>query len=112
VLTKKSFSLFIYFISVFILLGGCATGRGTRGLVSDLGTGTSEYRGITGEIRDGQAELGITGARIEERSGELERSISRGAETIQSIRAIIQQVRGRPVEAALVEEWRNRQSEK
>ncbi|MDR2729534.1 MAG: hypothetical protein LBB81_01390 [Treponema sp.] len=96
---------YLVFINLALFISACSTGRGT--ILSDIGNGATEYRDIAGEIGDGQAELGITGARIEERSRELEQSISRGAETIQDIRTIIQQVRNRPVDADLIEKWRN-----
>lgn len=123
-LIKKNIFLFIYFISVFVLLGGCATGRGTRGLVSDLGNGTSEYRAIQDDIRSGETELAITGTKLEGESRELrgeigqigdgirelEQAISGSQGDAEEVGAIIQQVRGRPVDAAFVEEWRNRRS--
>lgn len=95
----------VFIVFIALLVGGCATGRGK--LVSDIGNGAAEYRNIAGQIGEGQAELGITGARIEERSRELEQSIIRGAETIQGVREIIQRVRKRPIEPDCYEEWRN-----
>jgi hypothetical protein len=91
-----------------LLIGGCATSRG-RTLVSDLGNGATEYRAIQGEIREGEADLAIAGAKIEEELGNLEQSIgaSQGAE--QEIGDIIQRIRNRPVDTAFIEEWRNRQ---
>jgi uncharacterized protein YlaI len=96
---------YLVFIILALLVCGCSTGRGA--ILSNIGDGATEYREIAGRIGDGQAELGITGARIEERSRELEQSISRGAETIQDIGTILQQIRNRPIDAYLIEKWRN-----
>jgi len=96
---------------VILFFGGCATGRGTGAVVSDLGNGTAEYRAIQGEIRSGETELAITGTKIEAGLGELERSISGSQGAEQEIRDIIQQVRARPVDPDLIEEWKNRQTE-
>jgi len=103
----RKIKIILVFIIMALLIGGCATSRGTGEMVSDIGDGATEYRDIAGQIGEGQAELGIAGARIEERSRELEQAIVRGAETIQDIRAIIQRVRTRPVNPAIIEEWRN-----
>ena len=109
-----------YFICffVFVMFGGCATGRGAGAVVSDFGNGASEYLAIQGDIREGETELAITGAAIEYRSehiasglNELERSISSSQGAEQEIDAIILRVRARPVDPSLIEEWRNRQAE-
>ena len=100
-----------YLIGLICLLGCCATGRGAGSLVSDLGSGTAEYREIQGDIREGETELAITGTRIEAGLGELERSISSSQGTEQEIDDIIQRVRARPVDPDLIEEWRNSRSE-
>ena len=113
---RKIKIIFVFFMALFV--GGCATSRGTGAVVSDLGIGASEYRAIQGELREGEAELAITGTAIEHRSGHiasgiagLEQAISASQGTEQEIGDIIQRVRARPVDPDLVEEWRNRRSE-
>jgi hypothetical protein len=100
---------------------GCATRRGNGPLVSDLGNGTAEYRGIQEEQRGRETDLAITGKGIEDESrelriqigeigtgiGELEQSIIRSAGNEQSIDGILQSVRARKLDPALYEEWRN-----
>jgi len=78
------------------LIFGCVI-SGCRTTVPRVGEPATEYRAVAGEIGAGQAELGITGARIEERSASLEQAISGGAGTIQEIRRIIQQVRNQTI---------------
>jgi len=99
----------------FLFCSGCTT---SRGMVSDLGNGTEEYRGIQSEIRDGETDLAITGTRIEDESREigdgireLEQSISGGQGAAEEIGAIIQRIRARAVDFSIIEEWRNRRSE-
>ena len=112
---------------VVIALGGtgCKTPGGTRRLVSDLGDGATEYRAIQGAIRNGEAELAITGKSIEDESRELRSEIheigdgirelesaiigSQGAE--QDFATIIRKIRSRKVDPYLVEKWRNRHAE-
>jgi len=81
-------------------------------VVSDLGDGTTEYRAVQGEIRAGETELALTGARIETGLGEFERSISASQGAEQEIGKILQQIRNRPVDAAFIEEWKNRRTGK
>jgi hypothetical protein len=85
-------------IVVFILsISFCSSCKSTGTVVSDFGTPNTEYRNQSNEIREGQAELGITGQRIEDRSQYLEQSIKDGAATIQDIRNVLQQVRNQPL---------------
>ena len=115
----------LFYLGCIVLLGGCTTtGRGSRGLVFDLGDGTAEYRTIQGDIRNGETELAITGTKLEGESRELrneigqigggirelEQAISGSQEDAEEVGAIIQRVRTRPVDPAFVDEWRNRQS--
>jgi len=96
-------------ICTVLLCSGCATRRGV--VVSDLGNGTADYRAIQSEIRTGETELAITGQRLEDHieSGlqSLEQSISGGQGAAEEIGAIIQRVRSREVDPAILEEWRN-----
>lgn len=71
--------------------------KSTREVVSDIGTTNTAYREIANDLREQQSELGITGQRIEDRSYQLEQSITAGTEPIQEIRGILQQIRGQPV---------------
>jgi hypothetical protein len=90
--------LFERIIILFILLTSFFTvsckSTGTEPVVSYIGITDTKYRDISNEIRNQQSELGITGQRIEDRSRQLEQSIAGGTEPIQSIRSILQQVRG------------------
>jgi len=95
---------------VCVIVFSCFT-AGCRTAVPNYGNPATEYQGISGEIREGQAELGITGAKIEERSreleersSELERSINAGAGTILEFRELLQQIRGQPITGATGEE--------
>jgi hypothetical protein len=96
-----------------LMLAVCCTGCGTyRGMVSDPGIGAAEYRGIQEDIRSGEAELAVTGQRLEDESRELgsgivelEQSIIDSQGTEQPIDAILRQIRGRKVDASFVERW-------
>ena len=103
ILSMVGFALLLFII--LCLLPGCAS---TRPLVSDIGDGASEYRAIQDNIRAGETELAITGTRIEERVGELERSIRSSQTQSNEIERIIQQIRERELNSDLFEEWRNR----
>ncbi|MDR0506386.1 MAG: hypothetical protein LBH32_06175 [Dysgonamonadaceae bacterium] len=88
-------------------------------MVSDLGDGAEEYRGIQEQIRSGETDLAVTGTKIESASGQLatgigdlEQAIIGSTGTEPGITAIIQRVRSRTVDLALYEEWRNRRTER
>ncbi|HCC37020.1 MAG TPA: hypothetical protein DEQ14_05105 [Treponema sp.] len=121
----RAIIIFLFIIFLALLTSGCATGGGNGIVVSDNGNGTAEYRGIQEQIRSGETELAITGARIESASaqlkhasgelaagiGSLEQSIIGAAGTEREITTIIQRVRSRPVDAAFVKEWRDCRNE-
>jgi hypothetical protein len=85
-----------YFIFIIFVFVSCTS---TREVVSNFGNADTEYRNISNEIREQQSELGITGQRIEDRSYQLEQSITTGTEPIQNIRTILQQVRSQSLVA-------------
>jgi len=99
----------VLFYAVLCLLPGCSTTSNT--MVPDIGTGTAEYRELQTEQREGEAELAITGAKLEAGLGELERSISASQRSEQEIGNIIQQIREREVDASFIEGWRNSRTE-
>ena len=89
--------IFICFISLW-LFSSCKSTK----VLSDNGTGTEQYRETESEIRDGETELAITGAELEndsERLGtelsELEQSIRDSETNEQELGEIIQSVRER-----------------
>jgi len=115
----------IYYFIIGLAFLFCCKCTTSRGVLSDLGNGTEEYRGIQGEIRSGETELAITGTTLEIESRELRSEISEIGDGLrqleQSIRdsqgaaeeigAIIQRIRARPVDPHIIEEWRNSRTE-
>ena len=116
----------LYILFCLCFSAGCRTAGGA--ILSDYGDGATEYRGIQSEQRTGDAELAITGARIEHESRELrgeigsirseigeirsglrdlESTIIASQESERAIGDIIQQVRSREVDPAIAEKWRN-----
>jgi len=69
----------ITFIGILVLWQMCTSCQtaGTA-LVSDLGNGSAGYQAIQGDIRKSEADLAITGTKIEEGIRQLEQSISGG----------------------------------
>lgn len=103
----------ILFVFISIFLFGCKSTN-----IYDNGTGTTDYRELQSEIRDGETELVITGKdlestdiRIEERikdiestGSNLEQSITESEGSEQELGEVIQSVRGRKIpEDKLVE---------
>ena len=97
----------IFFIFIFICFFiSCQSTN-----IFDKGTGTSDYRELQSEIRDGETELVITSKdleftdnRIEERindiestSNNLEQSIAESEGSEQEIGEVLQSIRDRPI---------------
>ncbi|GHU82414.1 hypothetical protein FACS189468_6600 [Spirochaetia bacterium] len=106
---QRIFFLLVLFIS--LLCGGCATSRGAGELVSDIGNGTAEVRDNFDNLGTRQAELAISGEKLESGIAELERSIEAGEGNNTNIAEIIRNIRSRAVDHDIVQEWRNRRSE-
>lgn len=108
-------ALWKFFLYVFInilivylaigLFGGCTTRP--RELVSDIIPGAAAVRTDLDELGAGQAELALTGQRIESGLSELERSLEARTGADAEFADIIQRVRGRPVDPGFIKEWRN-----
>jgi len=122
ILFWKMFIAAIVFFTLFCLFPGCATGTraaaDNAAVVSDNGNGTFEYRRVSTQQREGEAELAVTGAKLESESreireglGGLEQSIIASQGTEQELGDILLRVREREFDAAFIEEWRNRKIE-
>ena len=105
----------VLFFAILCLLPSCA---GTGSLVSDNGDGAFEYRRVQAQQREGEAELAVTGAKLESESreireglSELERSIVESQGSEQEIGEILRRVREREVQPDFIEERRNRKAE-
>lgn len=90
--------IIICIISIVIILTSCQSTK----ILSDNGTGVEQYRNIESEIRDGETELAVTGAELEndsERLGtelsELEQSIRDSETNEQELGEILQRIRER-----------------
>jgi len=107
----------VLLFSLLYLFSSCASAANAE-MVSDNGIGAYEYRRVQTQQREGEAELAVTGTRLEIESreiraglGELERSIVESQGTEQEIGDILQRVREREVDPAFIEEWRNRETQ-
>jgi hypothetical protein len=112
----------VYFFGFFLALLLVGTSTGRRAVVSNFGERTSDYRGIQEAIRSGEAELAITGQRIEDASyeieresgelaaaiGELESAIAARAGSEPEIDALLQRIRDRRVPDDFAERYVHR----
>lgn len=109
---KINFVLFCFVITS--IFSGCKSTK----ILSDNGTRVIEYREIESEIRDGETELAITGAKLEstsegirdsinklkDTSERLEQSINESTDNESELGEILQQIRDRELtENQLVE---------